>query len=76
MLQEIAKGLSSPDLGLRSLGLVRMSRTHDGVQALVAFGLGLVVGAGLALVLAPMSGADLRKRAQESVGGHDGIPVH
>jgi len=71
MLQRITKNLSFPDRSLRSIGLVRVKRTYDGVQALSAFGLGLMIGAALALLLAPRSGRDLRKRVQESVNGND-----
>ena len=71
MLQEITKNLASPDRGLRSIGLMRVNRTHDGMLALSAFWLGLMIGAGLALLLAPRSGPELRKRVQEGVNGRD-----
>jgi hypothetical protein len=71
MLQEILKNVSSPDRSLRSIGLMRVKRTYDGVQVLSAFGLGLMIGAGLALLLAPLSGPNLRKRVRESVNGRD-----
>jgi hypothetical protein len=77
MLQDIIKNLSFPDRSLRSIGLMRVNRTHDVVPAFSAFGLGLMIGAGLALLLAPMSGPELRKRVQESVNGHDDeMPAH
>jgi hypothetical protein len=71
MLQEIVKNISSPDRSLRSVGLVRASQTHGALNALSAFALGLVIGAGLALLLAPLSGPELRKRVQEGVNGRD-----
>jgi hypothetical protein len=71
MLQDIVKSISSPDRSLRSVGLVRASQTYGPLNALSVFALGLVIGAGLALLLAPLSGPELRKRVQEGVNGRD-----
>ncbi|HTF33813.1 MAG TPA: hypothetical protein VK714_08955 [Myxococcota bacterium] len=71
MLQDIVKNISSPDRSLRSVGLVRASQTYGALNALSAFALGLVIGASLALLLAPLSGPELRKRVQAGVNGRD-----
>jgi len=60
-----------PDSLLHSLGLRRMNETHlsDTVlPALVIFGAGLLVGAGIALMAAPKSGRELRDDLSRRAG--------
>lgn len=47
---------------LRHAGLAQRSRGDDLLGAIGAFGAGVVVGAGLALLLAPRSGRELREQ--------------
>lgn len=77
MLQDVVKNISLPERGLRSVGLQRVSQTHSALHALTGFALGLLIGAGLALLLAPMSGPEMRKRVQEGTNGdEDALPAH
>ncbi len=61
------RGLEADDL----LGLVGMQRRRGSVEtvlpAIGLVGLGAAVGAGAALLVAPMTGADLRQRLSERV---------
>ncbi len=71
MLEDMLRLLRTTDLlptadrGLRSLGLVRVARSYDGTQAAAAFLLGALVGAGIALLAAPMTGRELRDRVRD-----------
>ena len=77
MLQDVVRNISFPERGLRSVGLQRVSQTHSALHAFTAFALGLVIGAGLALLLTPMSGPEMRKRVQEGIDGdEDALPAH
>ncbi|MEQ1501938.1 MAG: YtxH domain-containing protein [Myxococcota bacterium] len=62
----------SPDHVLNAIGLRRNTETSmmtDAVlPALAVFGAGLVVGAGIALLLAPTSGRELRDDLQRKAG--------
>ena len=51
MLTELARRLPTPDQSLRSLGLMRISQTHDGGRMLLAFTLGAVLGIASALLI-------------------------
>lgn len=56
---------------LKSLGLeVRRSSTDFVLPALGVFGAGLIVGAGIGLLLAPKAGADLRSDIREQIRRH------
>ncbi len=69
MLHDVVRNISFPDRGLRSVGLQRMRRTHGVLHALSAFALGMLIGAGLAVLLAPISEPEMRKRVRERVNG-------
>jgi len=69
MLAEIVKRIPSADRNLRSVGLVPASEAYGGGSAVAAFALGLVIGGGLALLYAPMSGREMRQRVREEVEG-------
>lgn len=76
-IHDLVSLLPSPDRTLRSVGLVRTSQTSLVAQSLGTFGLGILVGAGVALLLAPMTGRELREKVQErlhaQMNGHDAI---
>ncbi len=55
---------STDDL-IRYAGLQRQSRGGDVLPGVALFGAGLLVGAGLALLLAPTSGRELREEIGE-----------
>jgi hypothetical protein len=52
---------TSTDELIRLAGLQRQSRGGDMLPGMALFGAGLLVGAGLALLLAPTSGRELRE---------------
>jgi hypothetical protein len=59
----------SRDQMAEALGLHRQHTTGDMiVPAMAIFGAGLLVGAGLGLLLAPKSGAELRQEISDGVG--------
>lgn len=60
------RGLQADD----ALGLVGLSRRRSPVASIVIFSAGMVVGAGAALLFAPMSGEETRRRI---LGGFSGI---
>jgi hypothetical protein len=65
-LPEISRHLpSSTDDLIRLVGLQRQSRSADLFSGVALFGAGLLVGAGLALLLAPTSGKELRDEIGE-----------
>jgi len=65
-LPELGRHLpSSTDELIRLVGLQRQSRGGDVVSGVALFGAGLLVGAGLALLLAPTSGRELRDELGE-----------
>ena len=60
---------------LEHLGLQRRSNTDWVVPAVTALGVGLLIGAGLGLLLAPKSGSELREELRERLeGGLDALP--
>lgn len=64
--KEMARHLpSSSDEWMRLIGLQRQSHGADIVGGVTLFGLGLVVGAGLAMIFAPTSGRELRGQIGE-----------
>lgn len=70
-LQDIVDRIPTTDRALQSLGLMRTSTGSVSPQVIGAFALGVLVGAGIALLLTPVSGPELRARVQEQVNGHD-----
>lgn len=66
-IQELVSLLPSTDRTLRSMGLSRTSQASIAAQSLGAFGIGLLVGAGVALLLAPMTGREFREKVQEQL---------
>ena len=68
------KGLRNLDADdvLDLVGLQR--KGTDWGTAITALGVGILVGAGLGLMLAPKSGADLRDDLRERLGGEDSDP--
>lgn len=67
MMKDFASNLPSAEELIR---LLQRSNGHnrDLVPSLALFGAGLLVGAGLALLLAPSSGAELRENLSEQLG--------
>lgn len=57
--------LPSADDILRAFGARRAPRGTDALSTVALFGAGLLVGAGLALLLAPVSGEELREQINE-----------
>lgn len=51
MLQELARYIPTADESLRSVGLMRLSQSHEGARILLAFTLGTVLGVACALLL-------------------------
>jgi hypothetical protein len=70
-LQDLADRIPTTDRALQSVGLMRTSTVPVSPQMVGAFALGVLVGAGIALLLTPISGRELRARVQEQVNGHD-----
>lgn len=60
---DVAKNLPSTDEVLRAIGLQR-ARSGGGelLGGMAVFGAGILVGAGLALLFAPSSGAEIREQ--------------
>jgi len=67
LLRSLGKRVPSADDVVRALGLNRRSRTSDLLPGLALFGAGVLVGAGLALFLAPVTGRELREEIGEHV---------
>lgn len=67
-VQDLLALIPSPDRALRSVGLRRMPHFIEG-QTLGILGLGLVVGASIALLFAPMTGRELRESVQKQMKG-------
>lgn len=44
-----------------ALGWIGLARRRQGYESIAIFGSGMIVGAGIGMIFAPMSGADLRK---------------
>ncbi len=67
---KIAGNLPTAEEIVRALGLQASQRntSSDIVPSVALFGAGLLVGAGLALLLAPSSGRDLREGIVERAG--------
>lgn len=59
---EITKNLPSADELLRAIGLQRSRNGGDLLGGVAVFGAGILVGAGLALLFAPSSGAEVREQ--------------
>lgn len=68
-MMEVSKSLPSADEVLRALGLQR-SRATNGelLSGIAVFGAGMLVGAGLALLFAPASGAETREQLGSRLG--------
>jgi len=67
-MSKLAGNLPAADDIIRALGLQGLQRRNSGtdmVPSLALFGAGLLVGAGLALLLAPTSGRELREEITE-----------
>ena len=58
---DVTKNLPSTDELLRAIGLQR-ARSNDLLGGVAVFGAGMLVGAGLALLFAPSSGAEIREQ--------------
>lgn len=58
---DVTKSLPSTDELLRAIGLQR-TRSNDLLGGVAVFGAGMLVGAGLALLFAPTSGAEIREQ--------------
>ena len=68
-IEEILQALPSKDDLVKAVGLqARSSGTGELLAALGIFGTGVVLGAGLALLLAPKSGRETRHDIAERVG--------
>jgi hypothetical protein len=68
------RNLDRDDL-LETLGLQRRGNSDWVVPAVTALGVGLLVGAGLGLLLAPKSGNELREDLRERLqSGLDALP--
>lgn len=72
---EVAKSLPSTDELLRAIGLQRTRNGSELLGGVAVFGAGILVGAGLALLFAPGSGAEMREQigakvedAKEKIG--------
>jgi hypothetical protein len=66
-MSKLAGNLPAADDIIRALGLQGLQRRNstEMVPSLALFGAGLLVGAGLALLLAPTSGRELREEITE-----------
>ena len=58
---DVTKSIPSTDELLRAIGLQR-TRSNDLLGGVAVFGAGMLVGAGLALLFAPSSGAEMREQ--------------
>lgn len=65
---DVAKSLPSTDEVLRAIGLQRARNGSDLLGGVAVFGAGMLVGAGLALLFAPGSGAEMREQIGAKVG--------
>lgn len=72
---DVAKSLPSTDELLRAIGLQRTRGGTELLGGVAVFGAGMLVGAGLALLFAPGSGAEMREQigakvedAKEKIG--------
>lgn len=59
---DITKSLPSTEELLRAIGLQRSRNGNDLLGGVAVFGAGMLVGAGLALLFAPSSGAEVREQ--------------
>lgn len=66
---DLGRNLPSADELLRAIGLQR-SRSNGGdlLSGVAMFGAGILVGAGLALLFAPSSGAEVREQIGSRLG--------
>jgi hypothetical protein len=67
------RNLDSDDV-LNALGLRRRSQSDWVVPAVTALGVGILVGAGLGLLLAPKTGEELREDLRHRLTGEDESP--
>ena len=70
-LSKLAGNMPTADDVIRALGLQQYrprSSSNEMVPSLALFGAGLLVGAGLALLLAPTSGRELREEITDRAG--------
>lgn len=72
---DVMKNLPSTDEVLRAIGLQRARAGSELLGGIAVFGAGMLVGAGLALLFAPSSGAEMREQlgsrledAKEKIG--------
>lgn len=72
---DVVKNLPSTDEILRAVGLQRARGGSELLGGVAVFGAGMLVGAGLALLFAPSSGAEMREQlgtrledAKEKIG--------
>lgn len=81
LTDNIVRNLPSAEEIVRALGLQLRRNSHDLLPTVAVFGAGLLFGAGLALLMAPTTGRELREeigeRAAElrdrvAAGEHDG----
>lgn len=74
-IEDILRALPSKKDVASAVGLeVRSSANSDTLTAFAIFGTGLILGAGLALLLAPKAGHELRHDITEKVGEIAGHP--
>ncbi|MEW6268121.1 MAG: YtxH domain-containing protein [Thermodesulfobacteriota bacterium] len=66
---ELTRNLPSAEDILRSIGLQRARGNSDLLSGIAVFGAGMLVGAGLALLFAPSSGAEVREQIGSRIGG-------
>lgn len=59
---DLTRNLPSAEELLRAIGLQRASSGGDLLGGVAVFGAGMLVGAGLALLFAPTSGAEVREQ--------------
>lgn len=65
---DVAKSLPSTDEMLRAIGLQRARNGSELLSGVAVFGAGILVGAGLALLFAPGSGAETREQIGSKLG--------
>jgi len=66
-LKDVTDNMPDRDQIANALGLTTTSRTAETTGAIGLFAIGVLVGAGLALIFAPKSGSELREELGERV---------